>query len=190
MNHIENAYRKEQDSIGSKRIPADAYYGVQSLRAMENFSITGRRLHPEMINSLARLKKACAMANGAAGVMDLRIATAIERACDLIMDGKFHDQFIVDPIQGGAGTSMNMNANEVIANVAIELLGGQKGDYSLVHPNDHVNYGQSTNDVIPTAGKMTALVLLQNLELTLEHLCKALRKKAVEFDDILKMGRT
>lgn len=187
-NH--QAYRIEQDSIGSKRIPKDAYYGVQSLRAMENFSITGRRLHPEMINSLARLKKACAMANGAAGVMDLHIADAIENACDRILSGKYHDQFIVDPIQGGAGTSMNMNANEVIANVAIELLGGEKGDYSIVHPNDHVNYGQSTNDVIPTAGKMTALVLLHDLERTLGHLCKALRKKSVEFDSVLKMGRT
>lgn len=109
----ENTYRTEQDSIGKKRIPADAYYGVQSLRAMENFSITGRRLHPEMIHSLARLKKACAMAKGAAGVMDMQIATAIENACDMILEGRFHDQFIVDPIQGGAGTSMNMNANEV-----------------------------------------------------------------------------
>lgn len=189
-NTVNQEYRMEQDSIGSKRIPKDAYYGVQSLRAMENFSITGRQLHPEMINSLARLKKACAIANGAAGVMDLKIATAIGDACDLILEGKFHDQFIVDPIQGGAGTSMNMNANEVIANIAIELLGGQKGDYSIVHPNDHVNYGQSTNDVIPTAGKMTALVLLQDLERTLGHLCKAFRKKSVEFDSVLKMGRT
>lgn len=119
--------RKESDSIGAKDVPADAYYGVQTLRAMENFSITGSRMHTQMINSLARLKKACAMANAAAGVIDERIATAIERSCDLILDGKFHDQFIVDPIQGGAGTSMNMNANEVIANVANELLGAEKG---------------------------------------------------------------
>lgn len=183
-------YRTEQDSIGIKRIPRDAYYGVQSLRAMENFSITGRKLHPEMIRSLARLKKACAIANGEAGVMEQKIADAIILACDRIVEGQLHDQFIVDPIQGGAGTSMNMNANEVIANAAIEILGGEKGDYSIVHPNDHVNYGQSTNDVIPTAGKMTALVLLQDLERTLEHLCIELRKKAVEFDSILKMGRT
>ncbi len=182
--------RKETDSIGTKRIPQEAYYGVQSLRAQENFSITGSHLHPEMIKSLARLKKACALANAAAGVVDEKIANAIEQACDLILAGKFHDQFIVDPIQGGAGTSINMNANEVIANVAIELLGGQKGDYTVVHPNDHVNYGQSTNDVIPTAGKMTALVLLQELEQTLEMLCRALKRKAEEFDSILKMGRT
>lgn len=182
--------RVEFDSIGGKEIPSDAYYGVQSVRAMENFSITGARLHPEMIRSLARLKKACAMANAAAGVIEHNVANAIEDACDLIMNGKFHDQFIVDPVQGGAGTSTNMNANEVIANVAIELLGGTKGDYSLVHPNDHVNYGQSTNDVIPTAGKMTALVLLQDLEKTLTMLCDALRDKEKEFDCILKMGRT
>ena len=182
--------RIEYDSIGGKEIPADAYYGVQSARALENFSITGARLHPEMIRSLARLKKACAMANAAAGVIEHPVANAIEDACDLILTGKFHDQFIVDPVQGGAGTSTNMNANEVIANIAIELLGGTKGDYTLVHPNDHVNYGQSTNDVIPTAGKMTALVLLQDLEKTLTMLCDALRDKEKEFDSILKMGRT
>jgi len=182
--------RSEQDSIGGKAVPAEAYYGVQSLRAMENFSITGRRLHPEMIRSMAVLKKACAMANAAAGVMDKQVAGMIEEACELILDGRYHDQFIVDPIQGGAGTSINMNANEVIANIAIERMGGVKGDYGLVHPNDHVNYGQSTNDVIPTAGKMTALVLLQGLEDSLSQLCRALKKKAEEFDSILKMGRT
>lgn len=183
-------FRQEFDSIGCKEIPSGAYYGVQSMRAVENFSITGTRLHPEMINSLARLKKACAMANAAAGVVDAGVATAIEQACDLILSGKFHDQFVVDPIQGGAGTSTNMNANEVIANIAIELLGGEKGDYSIVHPNDHVNYGQSTNDVIPTAGKMTALVLLRHLEGTLQSMADALRAKEKEFDAILKMGRT
>lgn len=182
--------RIEKDSIGIKQIPANAYYGVQSLRAMENFSITGLRMHPEMIRSLARLKKACAIANAEAGVVDQKIADAIAKACDRIVEGWYHDQFIVDPIQGGAGTSMNMNANEVIANIAIELLGGQLGDYSIVHPNDHVNYGQSTNDVIPTAGKMTALVLLQELEQDLQILIEALKKKAKDFDPILKMGRT
>ena len=185
-----SAMRAETDSIGTKQVPQEAYYGVQSLRVMENFSITGRRLHTQMIKSLAQLKKACAITNAAAGVMEQKTADAIVRAWDLVLEGKFHDQFIVDPIQGGAGTSMNMNANEVIANVAIELLGGQKGDYTVVHPNDHVNYGQSTNDVIPTAGKMTALVLLQSLEQTLELLRSALQDKAEEFDAVLKMGRT
>ena len=167
MTHLmqgDETYRSESDSVGTKKVPKNAYYGVHSLRAVENFSISGTRLHPEMINSLARLKKACAITNENAGVLDPQIADAICKACDLLLEGKFHDQFIVDPIQGGAGTSINMNANEVIANIAIELLGGEKGDYSIVHPNDHVNYGQSTNDVIPTAGKMTTIVLLQELK--------------------------
>ncbi len=184
------AYRIESDSIGSKKVPADAYYGVQSMRGAENFPMTGRRLHPEMIRSLARLKKACAIANANAGALEAPVAQAIEQACDQIIAGAHHDAFIVDPIQGSAGTSMNMNANEVIANIAIELLGGRKGDYTIVHPNDHVNFGQSTNDVIPTAGKMTALVLLHTLEGKLTVLRDALRAKAGEFDSILKMGRT
>ena len=123
MTQVANAvtFRLESDSIGTKQIPQDAYYGVQSLRAMENFSITGGMLHKEMINSLAQLKKACAITNANAGVLGSNIAGSIVKACDLLMEGKYHDQFIVDPIQGGAGTSMNMNANEVIANIAIEL---------------------------------------------------------------------
>ncbi|WP_300749653.1 aspartate ammonia-lyase [uncultured Oscillibacter sp.] len=182
--------RIESDSIGEKKVPAAAYYGVQSMRALENFPITGTRLHKEMIRSLAMLKKACATANQTAGVLDEKTAAAIIHACDKICDGQFHDQFIVDPIQGSAGTSMNMNANEVIANIAIELLGGQKGDYALVHPNDHVNCGQSTNDVIPTAGKMATLVLMDSLERSLEALYESFEQKAREFNDILKMGRT
>ena len=182
--------RIERDSIGEKTVPADAYYGVHSLRALENFSITGTRMHPEMIRSLAILKKACAIANAEAEVLDWTRADAISRACDEIAAGRFHDQFIVDPMQGGAGTSMNMNANEVIANAAIAQLGGRLGDYSIVHPNDHVNCGQSTNDVIPTAGKMTALVLMRRLEKALAQLVAALDQKAEEFDCILKMGRT
>ncbi|MBR2671187.1 MAG: aspartate ammonia-lyase [Oscillospiraceae bacterium] len=185
-----NDYRLESDSIGTKEVPAGAYYGVQSLRAVENFSITGQQMHPEMIRSLAYIKKACAMANMEAENLDPVTGEAIVKACNLIIEGRFHDQFIVDPIQGGAGTSMNMNANEVIANAAIELLGGKCGDYSLVHPNDHVNRGQSTNDVIPTAGKMTVIALLSGLEKSLTALYKAFRKKAGEFDNILKMGRT
>lgn len=147
-------------------------------------------MHPEIINSLAYIKKAAAITNCEVGILDKSIATAIVAACDEILAGKLHEDFIVDPIQGGAGTSVNMNANEVIANRAIEILGGQKGDYSIVNPNDHVNCGQSTNDVIPTAGKMTALRLLKNLKTELLRLHKALCEKAEEFDGILKMGRT
>ena len=146
-------------------------YGVQSLRAAENFPITGLNMHPEIINSLAYIKKAAAITNCEIGILDKKRATAIVQACDEIIAGKFHDDFIVDPIQGGAGTSLNMNANEVIANRAIEILGGKKGDYSLVNPNDHVNCGQSTNDVIPTAGKMTSLRLLKKLKKELLSAC-------------------
>ena len=182
--------RTEQDSIGSRQIPAQAYYGVQSLRALENFPITGNRMAPAMIHSLALLKKACALANKQAGVLEERVADAVVSACEDICSGKYRDQFIVDPIQGGAGTSMNMNTNEVVANVAIEKLGGRLGDYTLVHPNDHVNQGQSTNDIVPTAGKMTVVALLQPLLKELAELEAAFGKKATEFDTIIKMGRT
>lgn len=154
MDEQKKDYRVEQDSIGTKDVPKSVYYGVQSLRAAENFHITGLNMHPEIINSLAYIKKAAAITNCEVGILDKTIADAIVKACDEILKGKLHDNFIVDPIQGGAGTSLNMNANEVIANRAIEILGGKKGDYSIVNPNDHVNCGQSTNDVIPTAGKM------------------------------------
>lgn len=183
-------YRVEKDSIGTKDVPEGVYYGVQSLRAAENFHITGLSMHPEIINSLAYIKKAAAITNCEVGIIDKKIANAIVKACDEILEGKFHKDFIVDPIQGGAGTSLNMNANEVIANRAIEFLGGQKGDYSIVNPNDHVNCSQSTNDVIPTAGKMTSLRLLKNLKKELRRLYEALSKKADEFDHVIKMGRT
>ena len=183
-------YRIEEDFIGTKDIPESVYYGVQSLRAAENFRITGLNMHPEIINSLAYIKKAAAITNCEVGILDRKIADAITKACDEILEGKMHKDFIVDPIQGGAGTSINMNANEVIANRAIEILGGRKGEYSIVNPNDHVNCGQSTNDVIPTAGKMTSLRLLKNLKEELLRLHKALVAKAEEFDHIIKMGRT
>ena len=183
-------YRMEHDSIGEKEVPEDAYYGIQTLRAYENFYITGLKMHPELINSVAQIKKAAAITNFEVGELDKKIATAIVRACDEIISGKLHDQFIVDPIQGGAGTSLNMNANEVIANRAIEILGGKKGDYKLVNPNDHVNFGQSTNDVFPSCGKMAALKLLDHAQNELKRLEKALMDKAEEFDSVLKMGRT
>ena len=183
-------YRVEKDSIGVKDIPEEVYYGVQTLRAAENFHITGLNMHPEIINSLAYIKKASAITNCEVGILEKKKAQAIVQACDEIIEGKFHDDFIVDPIQGGAGTSLNMNANEVIANRAIEILGGKKGDYTIVNPNDDVNCGQSTNDVIPTAGKMTSLHLLQNLKKQLLRLYDALNEKAKEFDHVNKMGRT
>ncbi|MGX8708666.1 MAG: aspartate ammonia-lyase [bacterium] len=182
--------RVESDSIGSMEIPSDAYYGVQTLRAKQNFHITGLRMNGEFINSLAEIKKAAAVTNRDAGNLDRKIAEAIVCACDEILAGKWHDQFIVDPIQGGAGTSANMNANEVIANRSIELLHGVKGDYSLVHPNDHVNMSQSTNDVFPTAAKLTVLKLMPKITAQLDRLRKVLNRKGVEFDGIVKMGRT
>ena len=183
-------YRSEHDSVGERSVPKDVYYGVQSLRAAENFPITGLAVHPEQINSIAEIKKASAITNLEIGLLDKRVADAIVRACDEIAAGRLHEAFIVDPIQGGAGTSLNMNANEVIANRAIELLGGEKRDYALVNPNDHVNYGQSTNDVFPSAGKLAVLKLLVRAQIQLERLSEALEAKAEEFDDVLKMGRT
>ena len=182
--------RMEHDSIGALNVPAEAYYGVQSMRAATNFQITHRPLHPVLIDSIVMVKKAAAITNEKSGKLDQQIVQAIIQACDEILDGNLRDQFIVDAIQGGAGTSANMNANEVIANRAIEILGGTKGDYSVVHPNDHVNMSQSTNDVIPTAGKITVLKLLPQTIKELEKLEKAMEEKEAEFDDILKMGRT
>ena len=182
--------RTEADSIGEMDVPATAYYGVQALRARQNFPITYRPLHPEFIKSMAKLKKASAMTNRDAGQLSETISEAIIKACDEIIGGHFKKEFIVDAIQGGAGTSANMNANEVIANRAIEWLGGEKGDYGLVHPNDHVNMAQSTNDVIPSAGKLTTLVLMEKMLFQLQRLYDSLMAKSREFDPILKMGRT
>ena len=183
-------YRTERDLVGEMEIDQRAYYGIHSLRAAENFPITGRRLPKAMIESLAWIKKACARANYVAGALSTEMDDAIERACDEVIGGALHDQFIVDPLQGGAGTSTNMNANEVIANRAIELLGGRMGDYTMVHPNDHVNYGQSTNDVYPTCVKMTLYIVTDSLLAALTELIDALDAKADAFDHVIKMGRT
>lgn len=182
--------RTEKDLLGTKEVPADAYYGIQTLRAVENFPITGIPPHKEMIRALAAVKKAAAMANREVGVLRPDIADAIIRAADEVLAGKLHDQFIVDSIQGGAGTSMNMNANEVIANRAIELLGGKKGEYIKCSPNTHVNMAQSTNDVFPTAIRIASLNVAKGVLEALTELKTALEKKAVEFDAVIKMGRT
>ena len=184
------AFRTEKDSIGTRLVPTEAYYGVQSLRASENFNITGRRLHRQFVFAIVELKKAAAITNKAAGVYDGVIADAIVSACDEILSGKLLDHFITDAVQGGAGTSANMNANEVIANRAIELLGGIKGDYSIVHPNDHVNCAQSTNDVIPSAGRIATVRLLNSALDSLKELKQAFENKAEEYKSVIKMGRT
>ncbi|MCL5104037.1 MAG: aspartate ammonia-lyase [Armatimonadetes bacterium] len=182
--------RTEHDLIGAMEVPADAYYGIHSLRARENFDLSGLMLHPELIRALADVKKACALANLRTCHLDERIADAITAACDEIASGKLHDQFITDVFQGGAGTSANMNANEVIANRAIEFLGGNKGDYSIVHPLDHVNLSQSTNDVFPTAVKLAAIRLLIPASQAMADLQKAFQEKENEFAGVLKIGRT
>lgn len=187
---FEMSFRTESDSIGIKEVPEDAYYGVQALRASDNFNITGLKMHPEFVKSLVQVKKASAITNCGIGALDSKIGHAIVEACNEIIEGKFRDQFILDPVQGGAGTSMNMNANEVIANIAIELLGGEKGNYNIVNPNDHVNMGQSTNDVIPTSGKITTLRLVSKAIRQLNELYRVLKEKSEEFKDVIKMGRT
>ena len=183
-------FRLESDSIGQREVPIDAYYGVQSLRAHENFKISGIKTHTEFIKAIVEIKKAAAITNKQAKAIDDKIADAMVQACDEILDGKFMDDFIVDAVQGGAGTSLNMNANEVVSNRAIEILGGNKGDYSIVHPNDHANCGQSTNDVFPSAGKIATIRLLEKAIFALETLRIALNKKAKEFGHVIKMGRT
>lgn len=183
-------YRIESDSIGSREVPIDAYYGVQTLRAYENFKISGKVVNVEFIKAIVEIKQAAAITNGQVEVIDKNIASAIVKACDEILDGNFIDNFIVDAIQGGAGTSLNMNANEVIANRALEILGYEKGDYQHVHPNDHVNCGQSTNDVFPSAGKIATIRLLDKTLKALNVFLDELNAKAEQFADVIKMGRT
>lgn len=182
--------RIEADSIGSLEVPTGAYYGVQAKRASRNFHITGLKMSPLFLSNLALIKKAAASVNGEIGLISQEQAKAIKTACDEVISGKFADDFIVDPVQGGAGTSANMNMNEVIANRANEILGGKLGKYDRVHPNDQVNMAQSTNDTIPTAGKMTTILLIEKLTKSLEKLEMALAKKGEDFKDVIKMGRT
>lgn len=182
--------RIEQDTLGSKAIPQDAYYGIHSVRAYENFSISRQKMHPELIKALGVVKQAAAEANMSTKLLSPSIGNAIFQAAGEVAEGKWAEQFIVDPLQGGAGTSANMNANEVIANRAIELLGGTKGDYSLVHPVDQVNLSQSTNDVYPTALRIAAIRLLYPLSENCAALQASLQKKEAEFAGILKLGRT
>ena len=183
-------YRLESDSIGTLEVPADAYYGVQSLRGQNNFHITGYKVSDTFIKALAYVKKATSKANYEAGVISQEVEAAMIKAADEIIAGGFRDQFITDVIQGGAGTSMNMNMNEVIANRANEILGGELGKYDRCHPNDHVNYGQSTNDVVPTAGKLTVQFMIKDLLVSLQELFDTLQAKGDEFDHVIKMGRT
>lgn len=186
------ATRTEHDLLGDREVPADAYYGVHTLRALENFPITGTAIsiYPELVKALASIKQAAALANCELGLLDPVRCDAITAACKELLAGQLHDQFVVDVIQGGAGTSTNMNANEVIANRALELLGHQKGQYQHLHPNEQVNIGQSTNDVYPSALKIAGWFGIHSLIDAMEVLRLAFEAKAEEFKDVLKMGRT
>jgi aspartate ammonia-lyase len=185
-------YRTERDGLGTRRLPADVYWGIHTLRAVENFPITGQAIfsNGDLVWALAAVKCAAARTNHVLGLLGSREAAAIETACQEIMDGKWREQFVVDVIQGGAGTSTNMNANEVIANRALEILGYDKGDYEHLHPNDHVNLSQSTNDVYPTAANIATIVAAGRLLDAMGSLAEGFAAKGVEFASILKVGRT
>jgi aspartate ammonia-lyase len=190
VNSATSATRKEKDSLGTKEIPAHVYYGIQTSRAVDNFPISGMRAHPSLIRAIGMVKEAAAEANLSLGLIDEKVGKAIIKAAREVQEGKWNEQFVVDVFQAGAGVSFHMNSNEVIANRAVEVLGGTLGDYSIVHPNDHVNYGQSTNDVFPTSMRLAVLLELEKTYPVLDALVAALDHKGKEFHDILKSGRT
>jgi len=184
--------RTEKDLLGDKQIPSAAYYGVQTARALENFPISGvpTKFYPDYVKAFAIVKLAAARANTEVGRMKPEKLAAIEKACQAVMDGKYHDQFVVDMMQGGAGTSANMNANEVLANIALELSGHKKGEYNFIEPHDDLNMGQSTNDTYPTTIKIALILHNDKLVKELQSLSASFHKKGDEFKDVLKMGRT
>src|SRR5438046_5578308 len=182
--------RIERDPLGEKAVPSDALYGIQTLRAAENFPISGLRPLPAFVDAVIWIKRSAALTHKETGRLEPRLADAIVKAADEVLAGKHRDQFVVDVYQAGAGTSHNMNINEVLANRANEFLGAARGGYSPVHPNDHVNMAQSTNDVIPTAIRLACLTELGGLEKAFEGLASEFEKKGKEFDDVLKSGRT
>ena len=182
--------RLEKDSLGQHEVPFHAYYGIQTQRAVENYRISGYRAHPQLISAMGMIKKAAARANRELKLIDEKRARAIERAAEEVIEGKWNGEFVVDVYQAGAGVSFHMNANEVIANRAIEFLGGKRGDYALCHPNDHVNCSQSTNDVFPTAMRLASVFLFDDVLRAVAELAKSFSRKARDFDRILKSGRT
>lgn len=184
------SYRIERDSLGEKQVPLEAYYGVQTERAVENFPITNLTISSFVIKALGIVKKSAAQANRDVGLLEDKLAAAIMQASEEVIEGKWDEQFIVDPIQGGAGTSTNMNANEVIANRALELLGEEKGNYEIISPMTHVNMSQSTNDVFPTANRIALLDMINPLIEEIEKMALSFERKSVQFRDILKVGRT
>lgn len=182
--------RIEKDFLGERELPSDVYYGIQTLRATENFPITGLSIHPALIKAMGIVKKSAALANMEVGLLPPNIGQAIVQAAEEVMEGKWNGQFIVDPIQGGAGTSINMNTNEVIANRALEILGYEKGNYAVISPNSHVNMSQSTNDAFPTAMHIAVLNLINELLATMERMKTVYEDKAKQFAHVIKMGRT
>ncbi len=182
--------RKEKDSLGHVEVPAAAYYGAQTARAVDNYPISGMRAHPLLVRALGMVKAAAALANKELGLVEAHRADAIVEAAREVIDGKWDKEFVVDVFQAGAGVSLHMNTNEALANRANEILGGKLGEYEHVHPNDHVNYGQSTNDVFPTAMRVGALLALETLYPVLDSLAATCEKKAKEFDGVMKSGRT
>lgn len=182
--------RTEEDFLGKVEVPSDAYYGAFTARAMDTFKLSRSKVHPELYRAVVMIKKAAALANKELGVLDAKTADAIVKAADECLAGRFDNQFVLDAFQAGAGTPLHMNVNEVIANRANELLGGKKGDYKLVHPNNHVNAGQSSNDVTPTAVRIATLILLQKLLPEIELLKKSFKSKAKQYSKLVKVGRT
>ncbi len=188
----QEGYRTESDLLGEKQIPNNAYYGVQTLRAIENFQISGQTTkdYPELVDAFVLVKLAAAKANYESGALPKYVLDAVEKACNEVLAGKYHDQFVVDLYQGGAGTSANMNVNEVLANIALELSGHPKGDYAYIEPHDHLNMSQSTNDSYPTSLHVAIILMNKKLMTELESLISSFEKKGKEFENILKMGRT
>src|ERR1700748_2050827 len=185
-----SAVRNEKDSLGSVEVPENAYYGAQTARAVENYPISGHRAHPLLIRAFGLVKDAAAEANRELGLVESNRADAIIQAAMEVAEGRWNQEFVVDVFQAGAGVSFHMNTNETVANRANEILGGKLGEYAEVHPNDHVNYGQSTNDVFPTGMRIGTLLVLETLYPVLDHLAVTFREKAAEFDGVLKSGRT
>ena len=190
MADVQKEVRKEKDSLGYVEVPAHVYYGAQTVRAVDNYPISGMRAHPLLIRAMGMVKAAAAQANKELGLVEADRADAIVKAAQEVIDGKWNDEFVVDVFQAGAGVSFHMNTNEVLANRANQILGGKLGEYDRVHPNDHVNYGQSTNDVFPTGMRLGALLALETLYPVLESLAASCDKKAKEFDGVMKSGRT
>ena len=183
-------FRLDRDSLGEVQIPVDAYYGAFTARAIKQYHVTGHRAHPYLIMAFVMIKRSAAVANMKTKALDNKKGNAIVKACDKILSGKHLDQFVVEAINSGAGTAFNMNANEVIANVALEVLGEKKGNYKIIHPNDHVNMSQSSNDTFPTAMHVSILFNINQVITEIDELIKILIKKAKEFSSYKKIGRT